>query len=99
MRLRDKVALITGAAAAVEGELMGFGGQAAHIFLREGARVVLSDIRDELGERAVGIMRESGQPWEYPPKKPWASDQRRIKNASSTCFPTKPKRKTQRCKR
>ncbi len=65
MRLKDKVALITGAAAAIEGELMGFGGQAAHIFLREGAKVVLSDIRDELGARAVQIMRDAGKEARY----------------------------------
>ncbi len=53
MRLRGKVALLTGAAAAVKGELMGFGGAAAHLFVREGAKVVLTDIRDELGERAA----------------------------------------------
>ena len=50
MRLRGKVALLTGAAAAIKGELMGFGGAAAHLFVREGAKVVLTDIRDELGE-------------------------------------------------
>ena len=53
MRLEGKVALITVAAAAVPGELMGFGGAAALLFLREGARVVISDVRDELGERAA----------------------------------------------
>ena len=60
MRLQDKVALLTGAAAAIEGELMGCGGAAAHLFVREGAKVVLSDIRDELGERAAAGMREAG---------------------------------------
>jgi NAD(P)-dependent dehydrogenase (short-subunit alcohol dehydrogenase family) len=45
MRLRGKVALLTGAAAAIKGELMGFGGAAAHLFVREGAKVVLTDIR------------------------------------------------------
>jgi NAD(P)-dependent dehydrogenase (short-subunit alcohol dehydrogenase family) len=40
MRLRGKVALLTGAAAAIKGELMGFGGAAAHLFVREGAKVV-----------------------------------------------------------
>jgi hypothetical protein len=39
MRLRSKVALLTGAA--------------AHLFVREGAKVVLTDICDELGERAA----------------------------------------------
>jgi NAD(P)-dependent dehydrogenase (short-subunit alcohol dehydrogenase family) len=43
MRLQGKVALLTGAAAAIKGELMGFGGAAAHVFVREGARVVLTD--------------------------------------------------------
>ena len=65
MRLAGKVALITGVAAAIEGELMGFGGQAAHIFLREGAKVVLSDIRDDLGQRAVKILREAGKDARY----------------------------------
>ena len=55
MRLRGKVALLTGAAAAIKGELMGFGGAAAHLFVREGAKVVLTDIRDDLGERAHGL--------------------------------------------
>jgi NAD(P)-dependent dehydrogenase (short-subunit alcohol dehydrogenase family) len=50
MRLQNKVALLTGAAAAIKGELMGFGGAAAHLFVREGAKVVLTDIRDDLGD-------------------------------------------------
>ena len=37
MRLENKVALLTGAAAAIDGELMGFGGASAHLFVREGA--------------------------------------------------------------
>jgi hypothetical protein len=53
MRLKGKVALLTGAAAAIKGELMGFGGAVAHHFVREGAKVVLTDIRDDLGERAA----------------------------------------------
>ena len=60
MRLEGKVALITGAAAAVPDELMGFGGAAAHLFVREGARVVISDVRDALGERAAAALREAG---------------------------------------
>lgn len=60
MRLQNKVALLTGAAAAVEGELMGFGGATAHVFVREGAKVVLTDIRDDLGERAAAALRERG---------------------------------------
>lgn len=60
MRLRGKVALLTGAAAAIRGELMGFGGATAHLFVREGAKVVLTDIRDELGERAAAVLRADG---------------------------------------
>ena len=60
MRLENKVALLTGAAAAIEGELMGFGGAAAHLFVREGAKVILTDIRDELGERAASALRDRG---------------------------------------
>src|ERR1700749_1306532 len=65
MRLQGKVALLTGAAAAIKGELMGFGGAAAHVFVREGARVVLTDIRDELGERAAADLRAEGHNARY----------------------------------
>ena len=65
MRLRGKVALLTGAAAALEGELMGFGGAAAHLFVREGAKVVLTDIRDELGERSAASLRAAGHDARY----------------------------------
>ena len=60
MRLEDKVALITGAAHGVKGELMGFGGAAAWLFAEEGAKVVLTDIDVESGERAVAQMRDQG---------------------------------------
>ena len=60
MRLEGKVALITGAASGVEGELMGFGGAAAHMFCREGARVVLGDINTEGGERTAEQIRAAG---------------------------------------
>ena len=60
MRLQDKVALITGAAAALPGELMGFGGASAHLFAREGARVMITDLQDELGERSAAALREAG---------------------------------------
>src|SRR5277367_4431766 len=65
MRLQNKVALLTGAAAAIKGELMGFGGAAAHLFVREGAKVVLTDIRDELGERAAAALRAEGHDARY----------------------------------
>ena len=60
MRLGGKVALITGAATGVQGELMGFGGAVAWLFGREGAKVVVSDIDDELGEKTAAQIRESG---------------------------------------
>ena len=60
MRVEGKVALLTGAAAGVEGELMGFGGATAHLLLREGAKVVLTDVRDEIGERAAAQLRAQG---------------------------------------
>ena len=59
MRLEGKVALISGAAAGVPGELMGFGGAAAWLFAREGAKVVLADINEEMGERTASSIRES----------------------------------------
>jgi NAD(P)-dependent dehydrogenase (short-subunit alcohol dehydrogenase family) len=59
-RFDGKVALITGAASAVEGELMGFGGRAAWRMLREGGRIVIADIDDERGERAIAQMRDEG---------------------------------------
>lgn len=60
MRLEGKVALITGGASGVEGELMGFGGAAARMFCREGAKVVLADINTEGGERTAGQIRADG---------------------------------------
>ena len=60
MRLEGKVALISGAATGVEGELMGFGGAAARLFAREGAKVVLGDIKQEQGERTTAQIREAG---------------------------------------
>ena len=60
MRLEGKVALITGAASGVEGELRGFGGTAARMFTQEGSKVVLTDIKEEMGERTAAQIRESG---------------------------------------
>ena len=57
MRLEGKVAVITGAAAGVQGELMGFGGAAAWLFVKEGAKVVLSDINEETGNRTAAPNR------------------------------------------
>lgn len=60
MRLEGKVAFITGAAAAMPGELMGFGGAAAWAFAREGASVMLADINDADGERGAAALRSAG---------------------------------------
>ena len=60
MRLQGKVALITGAATGVQGELMGFGGATAWLFAREGAKVVATDINEEMGVKVVSQIRESG---------------------------------------
>ena len=65
MRLDNKVALISGAAAALPGELTGFGGAAAQLFLREGAKVVITDLQDELGERSAAALREEGGDVQY----------------------------------
>ena len=53
MRLENKVAIITGSAG-------GIGLACGVAFAREGARVVLSDINDELGEAAAASIRDSG---------------------------------------
>ena len=58
MRLDGKVALITGAATGLRGKLMGFGGAAAWLFAKEGAKVVLSDIDEERGEQTASQIRE-----------------------------------------
>ncbi|MDF2095272.1 SDR family NAD(P)-dependent oxidoreductase [Aquibaculum arenosum] len=53
MRLKDKVAVVTGAAA-------GIGFACAEAFAREGAKVVLSDINSERGEAAAQQVRDQG---------------------------------------
>ena len=60
MRLEGKVALISGAATGVEGELMGFGGASARLFVREGAKVVLSDVNEESGQKTAAQIRAAG---------------------------------------
>ncbi len=49
MRLEGKIAFITGAATGVQGELMRFGGATARLFVREGAKVVLTDVNNQSG--------------------------------------------------
>ncbi len=55
MRLKDKVAIVTGAAS-------GMGASTARIFAREGATVILTDITDQDGE---AVAREIGQSARY----------------------------------
>ncbi len=54
MRLKDKVALITGAAS-------GIGRESALLFAQEGAKVVAVDLNDEAGEATVAEIRSAGQ--------------------------------------
>ena len=60
MRLEGKVAVITGAAVGIKGQLMNFGGRAGWRFVEEGARVVLTDVDDERGEKTAADIREAG---------------------------------------
>ena len=60
MRLEGKVAVITGAAVGIKGQLMNFGGRAGWRFVEEGARVVLTDINDDQGEATAAEIREAG---------------------------------------
>ncbi|TYR79568.1 3-oxoacyl-ACP reductase FabG [Priestia megaterium] len=53
MRLKDKVAIITGAA-------NGLGFEAARIFAREGAKVALVDYDEKLGKQRAAELREEG---------------------------------------
>ncbi len=60
MRLEGKVAVITGAAVGIKGELMNFGGGGGWRFVEEGAKVVLTDIDDERGEATAADIIEAG---------------------------------------
>ncbi|MCA1724424.1 MAG: SDR family NAD(P)-dependent oxidoreductase, partial [Thermomicrobia bacterium] len=53
MRLSGKVAIITGGGS-------GIGREAALIFAREGARVVVADVNDEAGRQTVSDLTGSG---------------------------------------
>ncbi|MBA2448395.1 MAG: SDR family oxidoreductase [Chloroflexi bacterium] len=58
MRLKDKVAVITGAAT-------GIGRAAAVLFGREGARVVFGDVNDDAGQETLRLVREAGAEGRY----------------------------------
>jgi NAD(P)-dependent dehydrogenase (short-subunit alcohol dehydrogenase family) len=53
MRLRDKVAIVTGAAS-------GMGAATALLFAREGAKVVVADLLAAEGEQVAGRIKEAG---------------------------------------
>ncbi|MEQ8585474.1 MAG: SDR family NAD(P)-dependent oxidoreductase [Thalassobaculaceae bacterium] len=57
-RLAGKIAVITGAAA-------GIGKASAALFAREGATVVMADVKTELGEAAAASIREAGGAAEF----------------------------------
>jgi NAD(P)-dependent dehydrogenase (short-subunit alcohol dehydrogenase family) len=57
-RIEGKVALVTGAAS-------GIGEATAELFAREGARVVVADVQDELGRQVVERIRQAGGTAEY----------------------------------
>ncbi len=53
MRLKDKVALITGASS-------GIGRETALLFAREGAKIVACDVNDQGGEETARLIQEEG---------------------------------------
>jgi NAD(P)-dependent dehydrogenase (short-subunit alcohol dehydrogenase family) len=53
MRLKDKVALITGGSS-------GIGRETALLFAREGAKVVVADVNDDEGQATVNMITEAG---------------------------------------
>ncbi len=55
MRLKDKVAIVTGAAS-------GIGKEIARTFAREGAQIVIADLDTVAAKAAAAEMHESGQP-------------------------------------
>lgn len=61
-RLEGKVALITGAANGVRGQLMGFGGAFAWTAAREGASVAVTDVDEKNGRLAASQISESVGP-------------------------------------
>jgi len=60
MRLNNKVLLITGAATGLDGELQGIGGATAWECAQEGAKVVIADINDDMGEKTAHQISQNG---------------------------------------
>ena len=60
MRLANKVALITGSANGALDDVRGIGGATAWMFAKEGAKVVLADINDVIGQNTALQMRSMG---------------------------------------
>ena len=58
MRLKDKVAIVTGAGSSGPG--WGNGKATAVVFAREGARVVIADVLETEGKRIEAEIDESG---------------------------------------
>jgi NAD(P)-dependent dehydrogenase (short-subunit alcohol dehydrogenase family) len=52
-RLEDRVAIVTGSA-------QGLGASIATLFAREGAKVLIADINDDLGEQTAAAIRDAG---------------------------------------
>ena len=59
-RLEGKVALITGAASGIDGEVMGIGGACARLFAREGASVVVTDLDVARGKATAADIEAEG---------------------------------------
>jgi len=60
MRLDGKVAIITGSASGISGEVMGFGGATANLFANEGAKVVVTDVNEIMGEKTARQLNDKG---------------------------------------
>ncbi len=59
MRLKDKVAIVTGAGQ-TPGETIGNGRATALLFARHGARVLVTDLREESAAETVAMIRDEG---------------------------------------
>ncbi len=60
MRLDGKIALITGGAHGVAGEMMGIGGAAARMFAQEGAAVAIADLNMDAALQSAAEIQDAG---------------------------------------